>query len=301
MKTLSASHMQDACVLRRWIAVCSLCAAIALAGCSHAKVAFKIVPRPNWQAVALAVPDELLRANLNLSLATGNLLRELTTLPAPRDILLSDLAAELKPLENDPDVDCLSNAKDDKGKPIEFRYARFDEPTYDAFLKEAALAKALTYQTLCTMQRILAATSVVLDHEVTLGPSLHRTLEQTLARPDLAAAQRAKLTKLQRLGRVLGALLPRWAKEASELGKRGRELALDSASVFASTKIVLHLPAVTTSLVSSAEAIEATGRWAVEAALLMRGFAHKSDKRAPYDIEEGRLDRAELEALLYTP
>lgn len=290
-----------------WVAY--LCAsfwlALSTSACSAsqvAKVALKTVPTQALQSALMELPTELIQANFNLSVATRNLIKKATELPAPGTIALSDLGAELKPFEGKSGADFLNNAKDEHGKAIDFRYARFNEPTYDAFLKQAMLAKALSHQTLCTVRAMVKLSTDILGETISAGPSLHRTVERALVDDDASSEQKRRLERLQRLGRSLGVLVPRYAVQAQGLARAGQELVSNASQVFANTTVLMHLPEVTRSLTTSMEAIAATGRWTGQVALSLRGFARPGDgKRPKIDVEEGRLARDELAALLFEP
>lgn len=283
----------------------TLCAWVVMVCACHSsatKVIVRALPVSHWKTAARHLPQRLLQANLDFSLASKAAIQEGLALPRPGTIKLSDLSPSLRELEGKPDADFLLHARDDRGAPVDFSYAQFDDPRLDALLREAARAKALSYQTHQTLEQMVKLCTAILHEEIGRTPTLYRAVERAAARRGLSAKQREQVHALQKLGRALGVLVPSYAIASRDLVQAGQKLVTDVPSLL-NVQLLTHLPTVTASLRSAVRSIEAAGSWTADVAIVLRGFARGATRRnaGDADLDEDRLDRQELAEMLFEP
>jgi hypothetical protein len=247
------------------------------------------------------LPDLLVRANFDVSVATANLIADATELPPKGTVRLGDLSPELRQYQAQVGLDFLHDARDVDGQPISFDYARFNVEVYDKFLRDAVLFKALSYQTLGTVRAMADLSGEILGEVAEPSPAFHHLVARALeAGPQHPARER--LERLSKLACTLGRLLPNYAHDAEAIATQGRALVGNASALLGSVMVVTHLPKAVASLSTSVDAVLLAGRWSFEAAPALRGFGRPRDgHRHPVDVQEGRLTRTELKEALFNP
>ncbi len=286
--------------------LCLVCLVLSACSASQAlEIAANTLPTHSLEHEVMKLPADLVQANFDLSVVTHKLIADVTELPAPGSVTLADLGADMSRFQGDPETDFLINAKDEEGRAVEFVYARFGIAEYDMFLKQAVVAKALSYQTLRTVNRMIALSSQVLGERVVANAQLSANVTRALQRATASGANAQladELKKLRALGKSLAVLVPRFAEQAARLTSAGVSLTTSASGAFATSRFALHLPTVVASLESSLNAIKASGSWTLQMSISLRAFGRAYGGRHPeLDRDDGRLDRAELAAMLFDP
>ncbi len=285
------------------VALCAWIVWLGACDSSATRVVVRALPIRGWKDAVKHLPKRVVQANYDFALAGKAAIEEGLALPKPGSIKLADLSPSLRELQGMPGADFLLHAHDERGAPVDFTYPQFNDVRMDTLIREAARAKALSYQTLQTLNEMVRLSSAILDEEVARTPTLYRAVARAAARRGLSQKEREQLRTMQRLGRTLGVLVPSYAVASRDLVHAGQKLVTDVPSLL-NAQLLAHLPTVTNSLTSAVRAIEAAGSWTADVAIVLRGFARGgAAKRTgdPQDLDEDRLDRQELAEMLFQP
>jgi hypothetical protein len=228
----------------------------------------------HWQGTLDQLPGQLSKAGDDLADVTGKLVKELTDVPPPGKVKLSDLGSGMQSFEGDPDTDFLLAAKDDDGKPIDFQYVQLGAPSYDEFFKDAQVIYACVYQADQTVHRMIELASKLLNEKVDATAALSDAVARALKVNGDADSQGlvAELQQMQKLASSLGTLTSQFASRITKLVSDGQQLITAAPTSLTNPKVVAHLGLVKDGLTDSVKVIKNSGELIANLAKDLGGF-----------------------------
>lgn len=229
----------------------------------------------HWKGTLDQLPAQLSKAGDDLADVTGKMVKELTDVPPPGKVKLSDLGAGMQSFEGNPQTDFLVAAKDDDGKPIDFQYVRLGVPSYDEFFKDAQVIYAIVYQADQTVHRMVELAGKLLHEKVdasaTLGDAVARALKVDASAD--AEGLVGQLQQMQQLATSLGTLVSQFASRITKLVSDGQALITAAPTSLTNPKVATHLGLIKTGLTDSVTVIKDSGELIVKLAKDLSGFA----------------------------
>jgi hypothetical protein len=231
----------------------------------------------HWKGTLDQLPAQLSKAGDELAEVTGKMAKELTDVPPPGKVKLSDLGPGMQAFEGNPGTDFLSIAKDDDGKPIDFSYVRLGQPSYDDFFRDAQLMYATVYQADQTVHRMRELSGQLLHEKVDASASVSEAVGRALkidAGGDAdVQAQVDQLQQMQKLAASLATLVSQFASRVGKLMSDGEHLIAGAAASLTNPKVVTHLGLVKEGLGDSVKVVKDSGVLVVKLAKDLGGFA----------------------------
>jgi hypothetical protein len=213
----------------------------------------------HWHGTLDQLPAQMGKAGKEFGAVTAQMAKELTDVPPPGQVALDDLHPSLAKYKGQKDADFLINAKDDQGKPIDFKYVKLGVQQYDEFFKTAAEIYALVYQTTQVIGEMRQASSKILDKKIDASAELKASVDKALANGSGDGEVTAKLQGFAEQAQTLGVLVPQIAQKIVKLIQTGEALVASAATSITNPKIVTHLDLVKTGIVDSVKVIKESG------------------------------------------
>lgn len=208
----------------------------------------------DWEGTLDQLPAQIAKAGSELEEVTAKVVKEITAIPPPGKVVLSDLSPGLARYQGQPGVDFVVDAKDEKGEPIDFSYVKLGVPSYDEFFKTSMELYALVQQTTQTIGQ-LRKTSTKLNANA--NGELKAQVDQALAKNDPGEGPRLRM--LADTGASLAELVPQIAGKIEKLIATGQALVAGAASSLTNPKVVTHLGLVKKALFRSIAVIKESG------------------------------------------
>jgi hypothetical protein len=228
----------------------------------------------HWEGTLDQLPAQLSKAGDDLADVTGKMVKELTDVPPPGKVKLSDLGPSLQSFEGNPQCDFLVSAKDDDGKPIDFTYVQVGQPSYDQFFKDAQVVYATLYQADQTVHRLRELAARISGQKVDASAELNSVVSQAMQNNDPDSQSLvSELKQVQQLGVSLASLVSQFASRVTKLVSDGEALVTGAAASLTNPKVVTHLGLVKKGLVDSVTVIKDSGDMLVKLAGQLGGLA----------------------------
>jgi hypothetical protein len=228
----------------------------------------------HWEGTLDQLPAQLSKAGDDLADVTGKMVKELTDVPPPGKVKLSDLGPSLQSFEGNPQCDFLVSAKDDDGKPIDFTYVQVGQPSYDQFFKDAQVVYATLYQADQTVHRLRELAARISGQKVDPGAELNSVVSQAMQNSDPDSQSLvSELKQVQQLGVSLATLVSQFASRVTKLVSDGEQLVTGAAASLTNPKVVTHLGLVKKGLVDSVTVIKDSGEMLAKLAGQLGGLA----------------------------
>jgi hypothetical protein len=227
----------------------------------------------HWEGTLDQLPAQLGKAGEELGATTAKMAKELTDVPPPGQVKLSDLHPSLAKHEGKKGADFLVEAKNPDGTPIDFKYVRLGVASYDDFFKTAQELYALVYQTDQTVHRLREESAKVLNTNVDAQANLKAQVDQALGNGSADAEMVANLKTLQEIGAQLGTLVQQVASKISKLVSTGQALVAGAASSLTNPKVATHIPLIKEGLGKSISVIKESGSLVVSLGKDLSGFS----------------------------
>ena len=228
----------------------------------------------HWEGTLDQLPAQLSKAGDDLADVTGKMVKELTDVPPPGKVKLSDLGPSLQSFEGNPQCDFLVAAKDDAGKPIDFQYVQVGQPSYDQFFKDAQVVYAIVYQADQTVHRLRELSAKITGQSVDASAELKSVVSQALQNSDPDSQSLvSELKQVQQLGVTLATLVSQFASRVTKLVSDGQALVTGAAASLTNPKVVTHLGLVKKGLFDSVTVIKDSGEMLAKFAGDLGGLA----------------------------
>jgi len=210
----------------------------------------------HWSGTIDQLPAQISKAGDELSLATDRLIKELTEVPPPGKVTLSDLG--LQQYAGNSNCDFLRVAKDDDGRPISFQYVQLGVPSYDKFFKDAQTLYAILYQADQVVHRMAQLSSTILGHNVDVNAQLNVSVSQALGATGSLDSQVlvGELKQMKELAASLAPLASQFVSRVAQLVSDGEQLIAGARASLTNPKVVLHLDSVVEGLGASVKVIK---------------------------------------------
>ncbi len=212
----------------------------------------------HWHGTLDQLPAQLGKAGKELGDVTAQMAKELTDVPPPGQVALDDLHPSLAKYKGQNGADFLVAAKDDSGKPIDFKYVRLGVQQYDEFFKTAQEIYALVYQTTQVISEMRQASSKILDKKIDASAELKASVDKALG-ANAEGEVSGKLQGFAEQAQVLAVLVPQIVQKIGKLVQTGEALVASAASSITNPKIIAHLDLVKTGIVDSVKVIKESG------------------------------------------
>jgi hypothetical protein len=228
----------------------------------------------HWEGTLDQLPAQLSKAGDDLADVTGKMVKELTDVPPPGKVKLSDLGPGLQSFEGNPQCDFLVAAKDDAGKPIDFQYVQVGQPSYDQFFKDAQVVYAIVYQADQTVHRLRELSARITGQKLDPNAELKSAVSQAMQNNDPDSQSLVtELKQVQQLGVTLASLVSQFASRVTKLVSDGEQLVAGAAASLTNPKVVTHLGLVKKGLVDSVTVIKDSGEMLAKFASDLGGLA----------------------------
>lgn len=228
----------------------------------------------HWEGTLDQLPAQLSKAGDDLADVTGKMVKELTDVPPPGKVKLSDLGPGMQGFEGNPQCDFLVAAKDDDGKPIDFQYVQVGQPSYDQFFKDAQVVYAIVYQADQTVHRLRELAAKISGQKLDPSAQLNSVVSQALQNNDPDSQSLvSELKQVQQLGVTLATLVSQFASRVTKLVSDGEQLVAGAAASLTNPKVLTHLGLVKKGLVDSISVIKDSGEMLVKFAGDLGGLA----------------------------
>ena len=228
----------------------------------------------HWEGTLDQLPAQLSKAGDDLADVTGKMVKELTDVPPPGKVKLSDLGPSLQSFEGNPQCDFLVAAKDDDGKPIDFQYVQVGQPSYDQFFKDAQVVYAIVYQADQTVHRLRELSARITGQKLDPNAELKSAVSQAMQNNDPDSQSLVtELKQVQQLGMTLASLVSQFASRVTKLVSDGEQLVAGAAASLTNPKVVTHLGLVKKGLVDSVTVIKDSGEMLAKFASDLGGLA----------------------------
>lgn len=219
----------------------------------------------HWEGTLDQLPAQLSKAGGDLADVTGKMVKELTDVPPPGKVKLSDLGPGLQSFEGNPQCDFLVSAKDDDGKPIDFQYVQVGQPSYDQFFKDAQVVYAIVYQADQTVHRLRELSARITGQKVDASAELGSLVSQALQNSDPDSQLLvAELKQVQQLAVSLASLVTQFASRVTKLVSDGEQLVAGATQSLTNPKVLTHLALVKKGLVDSVTVVKNSGELLVK-------------------------------------
>ncbi|HEX8789582.1 MAG TPA: hypothetical protein VF765_01425 [Polyangiaceae bacterium] len=219
----------------------------------------------HWEGTLDQLPAQMAKAGDDLADVTGKMVKELTDVPPPGKVKLSDLSPGLQSYEGNPQCDFLISAKGDDGKPIDFQYVQLGQPSFDKFFKDAQVTYAIVYQADQTLHRLRELSAKISGQKVDASAALSSVVSQALQNSDPDSQSLvSELKQVQQLGVALASLVMQFAGHVTTLIADGEQLVAGAASSLTNPKVVTHLGLVKKGLVDSVTVVKNSGELLVK-------------------------------------
>lgn len=212
----------------------------------------------DWHGTLDQLPAQLSKAGKELGDVTAAMAKELTDVPPPGHVALSDLDPSFARHQGKRGADFISTAKDDKGNPITFEYVRVGQQQFDDFFKTTQEIYALVYQTTQVISQMKQIAGKVLDAKVEGGAHLRADVDKAL-KADGDAGAIASLRTMEEMAQALASLVPQIAQKIGKLVQAGQALVASAPTALTNPKVLAHLDLVKKGLVSSVKVLEESG------------------------------------------
>ncbi|HEY8079989.1 MAG TPA: hypothetical protein VIF62_37920 [Labilithrix sp.] len=226
----------------------------------------------HWHGTLDQLPAQMGKAGKEFGDVTAQMAKELTDVPPPGQVALDDLHPSLAKFKGKKGQDFLVNAKDESGKPIEFKYVRLGVPQYDDFFKTAAEIYALVYQTTQIVGHLRQASGAILSTNVDANADLKATVDKATGQSNADPEVVGRLQTYAEEAQTLGVLIPQIAQKIAKLIQTGEQLVASAASSITNPKIIAHLDLVKTGIVDSVKVIKESGGLMVGFSKDLTGF-----------------------------
>jgi hypothetical protein len=228
----------------------------------------------HWEGTLDQLPAQLSKEGSELADVTGKMVKELTDVPPPGKVQLSDLGPSMQSFQGNPQCDFLISAKDDDGKPIDFSYVQVGQPSYDQFFKDAQVVYATLYQADQTVHRLRELAARISGQKVDASAELGSVVSQAMQNSDPDSQSLvSELKQMQQLGVSLATLVSQFASRVTKLVSDGEQLVAGAASSLTNPKVLTHLGLVKKGLVDSVGVIKDSGDMLVKLAGQLGGLA----------------------------
>ncbi len=227
----------------------------------------------HWKGTLDELPAQLGKAGEELGQVTAKMAKELTDVPPPGQVKLSDLSGGLKKYEGKEGADFLVGAKNHDGTPIDFKYVRLGVASYDDFFKTSQEIYALVYQTKQTIHRLREASAAALNTKVDAQASLKAEVDKALkADAEAEADVVANVKELSDVASNLSTLVSQIVGKISKLVSAGQALVAGAAGSLTNPKVVTHLSLIKEGLTGSIKVIQESGTLMVSLGKELTGF-----------------------------
>jgi hypothetical protein len=212
----------------------------------------------HWHGTLDQLPAQMGKAGKELGDVTAQMAKELTDVPPPGQVSLDSLDPSLAKYKGVKHADFLANAKDDQGKPIEFKYVRLGVPQYDDFFKTAQEIYALVYQTTQVIGQMRQISGKMIDKSVDAQSELKASVDKALGGSSDSELT-PRLQTLSEQAQALAVLVPQIVQKIGKLIQTGEALVASAASSITNPKVLTHLDLVKTGVVDSVKVIKESG------------------------------------------
>jgi hypothetical protein len=226
----------------------------------------------HWEGTLDQLPAQLGKAGKELGAVTAQMAKELTDVPPPGQVALDDLHPSLAKYKGKEEADFLVNAKDDQGKPIDFKYVRLGVPQYDEFFKTAQEIYALVYQTTQVVGQMRQLAAKINGTKVDTSAEVKANVDKALG-GSADAELGGKLQALAEEAQTLAVLVPQIAQKIGKLVQTGEALVAGAAASLTNPKVVAHLDLAKSGLVDSVKVVKESGSLLVAFTKDLTGFA----------------------------
>ena len=229
----------------------------------------------HWKGTLDQLPEQLGKAGEELGAVTAKMAKELTDVPPPGQVKLSDLHPSFAKYEGKKGVDFLAHGnKNPDGSRIEFTYVRLGQPSYDDFFKTAQEIYAICWQTKQTVHRLREASAAVLNTQVDASAQLKGQVDKALGAEASADADViAEIKSLSEIAQNLSVLVSQLVGKVSKLVSAGEALVAGAASSITNPKVIAHLDLVKDGLTDSVKVIKESGTLMVSLGKELTGFS----------------------------
>lgn len=219
----------------------------------------------HWEGTLDQLPGQIAKAGDDLADVTGKMVKELTDVPPPGKVTLSDLGPGMQSYQGNPQCDFLVAAKGDDGKPIDFQYVQLGQPSFDKFFKDAQVMYATVYQADQTVHRMRELAGKITGQKIDASAALGAAVSQALQNNDADSQSLvAELKQMQQLGTTLASLVTQFASRVTGLIADGEQLVASAATSLTNPKVVTHLGLVKQGLVDSLGVVKSSAELLVK-------------------------------------